>query len=50
MKYVRIGFLTGLAGYALAAFLSYYLMGKFSSNGHTERSRARGAGNEYRAS
>ncbi|MPR37223.1 hypothetical protein [Salmonirosea aquatica] len=34
MKYVGIGFLIGLAGYILAAFLSYYLMGKFSSNGH----------------
>ena len=34
MKYVGIGFLIGLAGYALAAFLSYYLIGKFSSNGH----------------
>jgi len=34
MKYVGIGFLIGLAGYVLAAFLSYYLMGKFSSNGH----------------
>ena len=34
MKYVGIGFLVGLAGYLLAAFLTYYLIGKFSSNGH----------------
>lgn len=34
MKYAGIGFLIGIAGYFLVAFLSYYLMGKFSSNGH----------------
>lgn len=34
MKYVGIGFLIGLAGYVLTAFVSYYFMGKFSSNGH----------------
>lgn len=34
MKYIGIGFLVGLLGYVLAAFLSYYLIGKFSSNGH----------------
>ena len=34
MKYVGIGFLIGLGGYVLAAFLSYYLIGRFSPNGH----------------
>ncbi|WP_082216601.1 hypothetical protein [Dyadobacter psychrophilus] len=34
MKNFGIGFLTGLAGYVLAAFFSYYLTGKFSSNVH----------------
>ncbi|WP_020607045.1 hypothetical protein [Spirosoma spitsbergense] len=34
MKYAGIGFLIGLAGYVLAALLSYYFIGKFSSNGH----------------
>ncbi|MFD2936133.1 hypothetical protein [Spirosoma flavum] len=34
MKYVGIGFFIGIAGYALTAFISYYLTGKFSSNGH----------------
>ena len=34
MKYVGIGFLIGLVGYVLTAFLSYYLIGKFSTNGH----------------
>ena len=34
MKYIGIGFLVGLVGYGLAAFLSYYLLGKFSSNSH----------------
>lgn len=34
MKYVGIGFLIGIAGYVLTAFLSYYLISKFSANGH----------------
>lgn len=34
MKYVGIGFIIGIAGYVLTAFLSYYLIGKFSANGH----------------
>ena len=34
MKYIGIGLLTGIVGYAIIAFLSYYLIGKFSSNGH----------------
>lgn len=34
MKYIGIGLLTGIAGYVIIAFLSYYLIGKFSSNGH----------------
>ena len=34
MKHIGIGFLIGLAGYVLAAFLSYNLIGRFSSNGH----------------
>lgn len=34
MKYVGIGFLTGLVGYVIVAFLSYFLISKFSSNGH----------------
>jgi len=34
MKYVGIAFLTGIGGYILFAFLTYYLIGKFSSNGH----------------
>ena len=34
MKYIGIGLLTGIADYVIIAFLSYYLIGKFSSNGH----------------
>ena len=34
MKYVAIGFLAGVVGYVLLALLSYYLIGKFSSNSH----------------
>lgn len=34
MKYVGIGFLIGIAGYFLVSFLSYYLIDRFSSNGH----------------
>ena len=34
MKYIGIGFLVGLAGYLILAFSSYFLIGKFSSNGH----------------
>lgn len=34
MKYVAIGFLSGIVGYVLLALLSYYLIGKFSSNSH----------------
>ena len=34
MKYICISFLSGIAGFAILAFLSYYLIGKFSSNGH----------------
>ena len=34
MKYIGIGLLTGIVGYVIIAFLSYYLIGKFSSNGH----------------
>ena len=34
MKYIGIGLFIGIAGYVLTAFLSYYLIGKFSSNGH----------------
>ncbi|MEO6285991.1 MAG: hypothetical protein ABIO93_21555 [Dyadobacter sp.] len=39
MKYIGIGFLIGVVGYVLAAFLSYYLIGKFSSNVTTGASR-----------
>ncbi|MCF0072770.1 hypothetical protein LZD49_19980 [Dyadobacter sp. CY261] len=34
MKNFGIAFLAGLLGYAILAALSYYLLGKFSSNGH----------------
>ena len=34
MKYIGISFLSGIAGFVILAFLSYYLIGKFSSNGH----------------
>lgn len=34
MKYIGIGFLVGIVGYVVAAFLSYFLIGKFSSNVH----------------
>ncbi|MPR36217.1 hypothetical protein [Salmonirosea aquatica] len=34
MKYVAIGLLAGLVGYVTLAVLSYYLIGKFSSNSH----------------
>ncbi|MBD2703497.1 hypothetical protein IC229_22825 [Spirosoma sp. BT702] len=34
MKYFGIGLLTGIAGYVLLALLSYFLIGKLSSNGH----------------
>ena len=34
MKYIGIGLLTGIVGYVIITFLSYYLIGKFSSNGH----------------
>lgn len=34
MKNVALGFLAGLVGYVLLALLSYYLISKFSSNGH----------------
>ena len=34
MKYVGIGLLIGIVGYAISAFISYFLIGKFSSNGH----------------
>lgn len=34
MKYVGIGLLTGIAGYVIVAALSYFLIGKFSANGH----------------
>ena len=34
MKYFGIALIAGIVGYALAAFLSYYLIGKFSSNAH----------------
>jgi len=34
MKRIGIGLLTGIAGYIIVAFLSYFLIGKFSSNGH----------------
>ena len=34
MKYIGIGLLTGIIGYVIVACLSYFLIGKFSSNGH----------------
>ena len=34
MKHIGIGFLMGLAGYVITAFLSYFLINKFSTNGH----------------
>ena len=34
MKYVGIGLLTAVVGYVLVAFLSYFLISKFSTNGH----------------
>jgi accessory gene regulator protein AgrB len=34
MKYFGIALLAGIIGFVLAASLSYYLIGKFSSNGH----------------
>jgi O-antigen ligase len=34
MKYFGIALLTGIIGYVIVAFLSYFLIGKFSSNGH----------------
>ena len=34
MKYIGIALLVGIAGYVIVAFLSYFLIGKFSSNGH----------------
>lgn len=34
MKYIGIGLLTGIAGYIIFACLSYFLIGKLSSNGH----------------
>lgn len=34
MKTFGIALLAGIVGYALAASLSYFLIGKFSSNGH----------------
>ncbi len=34
MKHVGIGLLAAIVGYALVAAISYYLIGKFSENGH----------------
>ena len=34
MKYFGFALLTAIVGYVIVAFLSYYLIGKFSSNGH----------------
>ena len=34
MKNFGIALLIGIAGYFVMAFLSYFLIGKFSSNGH----------------
>ena len=34
MKYIGISFLSGIAGFVILAFLSYYLIGKFSANNH----------------
>jgi hypothetical protein len=34
MKNFAIAFLCGILGYMILAGLSYYLVGKFSSNGH----------------
>ena len=34
MKNFGIALLVGIAGYFVMAFLSYFLIGKFSSNGH----------------
>jgi accessory gene regulator protein AgrB len=34
MKYFGIALLAGIIGFVLAASLSYFLIGKFSSNGH----------------
>ena len=34
MKYIGIGFLAGILGYVISAFLSYILIARFSSNGH----------------
>ena len=34
MKTFGIALLIGVIGYVLIAFLSYFLIGKFSSNGH----------------
>ena len=34
MKNFGIGLLIGIVGYFVLAFLSYFLIGKFSSNGH----------------
>ncbi len=34
MKYIGIGLLIGIAGYVIFAGLSYFLIGKFSANGH----------------
>jgi len=34
MKYFGIALLSGIVGYVIFAFVSYFLIGKFSSNGH----------------
>lgn len=34
MKNVGIGLLAGIIGFVVMAFLGYFLIGKFSSNGH----------------
>ncbi len=34
MKYIGIGFLAGIIGFIVIASLSYFLINKFSSNGH----------------
>jgi accessory gene regulator protein AgrB len=34
MKYFGIALVAGIIGFVLAASLSYFLIGKFSSNGH----------------
>ena len=34
MKYAGIALLTGIAGYIVIAAMSYFLISKFSSNGH----------------